>query len=186
MIDRFLKHWKIVVVIAVILIGITILVSLTKKHFVSAFIIEYLNTWSTFIGALAALLIVVMAFVTYWEERRTRRLEMRNKLIAFAIDALAAWDRLNGMSRESEPLTRTDRKIILGPLEKATSQATEVSTTAEIFGGEMKTHIEAILRCLADMELLLLNKDPIMKAELLNEMKSVPSIVEEIIRYENI
>jgi hypothetical protein len=64
---------------------LSIVIQLTKSSAISAWIIEYVSTWSTFIGSIAAFLIVLMAVITFWQQRRSRRIETKGKINKWAM-----------------------------------------------------------------------------------------------------
>lgn len=76
MINWFLKHWKVVIPISIVIIIITIWISLTSEHWRSALILKYFDSWSI---ALSAAMMFLLALAAFWAIVENRRIRVEEK-----------------------------------------------------------------------------------------------------------
>jgi len=159
---------------------------LTEHHPVSHFLIEWAKIWSTFIGALAAVAIVVMALVTYWHQRKTRLLETKSKIDIFTWKAISAWGTAClSCALEGELLTKDEYNTISDKLNEITSNKSDFSNLAKMFGDKkMEELVELLIKSIDEVGIyLLLNERSIKRSELWERMKGMSELTTDIINY---
>ena len=166
-----------------LLLVATFLIQATKSNIVSKFLIEWASVWSTFVSAIAAFFIVIMAVVTYWQERKIRLLTIRDKIEDWMINlykipgALGTWRKEEGTIPEQQ--YNTLKEVIDDSIKKYP----EISRLAEKNIPEIKEAINDVGIALAFMHEELL-KSPFNKDKFLEIFNSIADDAEEILRHE--
>ena len=146
MINWFLKHWKVVILIPIIIISITVWISLTSEHWLSALILKYFDSWSI---ALSAAMMSLLAFAAFWtivENRRIREEQNQEERRRLALERIRGWAEV-----VCELITRpTSRATILEErlaeldvwLQTTGGRSLGVLGDAEQLGGDLNSYVK--------------------------------------------
>ena len=186
---RFVIRFWYLFVTFILLFAATFLIQLTEHNPVSHFLIEWAKTWSTVIGALAAVVIVLMALVTYFDQRKIRLLETKSKLDVFTWKAITAWaTACLSCALEGELLTKDEHNTISDMLYEIASNKSDFSNLAKMFGdNKMEELVELLIKSTDEIGTYLLlheiNKTPIKRSELWERMIGMSELTANIINY---
>ncbi|MFC1899627.1 hypothetical protein ACFLXP_04790 [Chloroflexota bacterium] len=163
----------------------TFVIQATPDHFLSKFFIKWAVVWSTFIGSLLAIFILAVAFDTYWNERRTKKIEMEDTLSRFAANVITTNNPTFFLKIGDEELSEDEKRRLAKKVSMFSGKIMDTRVTAKKYGGTMAEKAEELFENIADLELLLATNEQVKRAEASRLVDTISSLALEIIRYED-
>ncbi len=141
---RFIRRFWYLIAVFILLLAATFLVQATENNVVSKFLIDWAGVWSTFIGALATVLIVIMAVAAYWQERNIRLWAIKDKIDGWVKDIYKVLGVAEMWRGDLKTLNEQQHKEIMAIIVESLRNITEISRLVEKHTPDIKEEIHDI------------------------------------------
>lgn len=181
-----LRFWYLFVIF-ISFFAATLLIQLTESSPYSRFFIEWAKTWSTLIGALAAVVIVFMAFVTYWDQRRFRLVDTKSKIDRIILNVMDPCTRVifSRVGTKGGEIVASEFNSIKKELDEFDKNSSELTNLGKMCNDKnLEAQIERLQSSFTNLMLYIANNtETITISELCKTMMPISSITSDIFRY---